>query len=252
MAWLPGQKTFQQIYQEVSEVMIGGSGVVADEYTNPKLSRIKQMVNDEHRRLCALRDWPWMYQENTLQLVADQTDPYVLPDNVAEVYWLNVPVQRVNVIEGSIRGWAKLYPGRYVNLASGQVWMYVKGPLAANGAMQLFMYPASSTGVQATYGFKVRCIDMVDDEDVPLIPPEFQDVLVAKSKMAALMKAGTPESFARMKVYKEEEYMPLLNLMALKCDQAKEWVVAFETGNVNAGSVVGNDSVLWSLATGGW
>lgn len=250
MANLAGQKTFLEIQQEVSENVLGNA-VLADTRSNPTLTQVKRFINDAHREICSKRNWYFLYKEANFNLVKDQTTAHTLPDDVQELYGITIPSEEIRLGETSLDSFNRALPGRYTDQESGQPYSYVKAPIASNGAMQVYIWPAPQENYTARITYKARISNLSDPTDIPLIPPEWQDVLISLASGKAVMKKGSDNSNELAKVY-YELYESRYADMWVHNEAMSEYIkgIVAEWALPVTGSV-GNDILLWNIATNG-
>ena len=198
MAALDGQKTFLEIQTEVADEC---GGVTIANLVRPTVAVLRRLINDAERELCSKWDWYWLYREFTFNTVANQQTAYAMDDTCAMVEWMAVPAQQARIIWKSMAEWEALYPGRYNSAGPTRPWMYIDAPVASNMALQYFLFPAADQVYTVTYGAKLRVGNMVDDDDYPVIPVDWQDMLVAKAKAKYLEYLGTSTTDSRLQNY---------------------------------------------------
>ena len=177
---LAGQKDFLQMQGEISEICL--QMAIADATSNPTLTRIKQVINDSYREICSEQPW-WFLINNTstFDTIASQTDPYALDDTCDSVVQMSIENKQRYLIKMEYENWRKQYPWGFTGQGLQIPIWYINAPTAFNNAQQVLLYPAADAVYTITYVFKRRVFEMSDDTDQPLIPPEFQDVIVARA-----------------------------------------------------------------------
>lgn len=250
MANLAGAKTFLEIQQEVSENVLG-KAALADTYSNPTLTQVKRIINDAYREICSKHDWYFLYKEANFSLVKDQITAHTLPDDVLELYGITIPSLEVRLGETSLDLFNRMLPGRYSDQESGQPYSYVKGPVASNGALQVYIWPSPTDNYTANITYKARVTNLSGDTDVTLIPPEFQDVLINYATAKACIKKGSDNSNEEAKMY-FDLYQDRYNDMWVKSAAMNEYIKGIVAEyNLPVTGSVGNDVLLWNIATNG-
>lgn len=200
MAALNGQKTFLEIQTECADEC---GGVTIAALQRPSLSVLKRLINDAERELCSMWDWYWLYREFSFNTVIGQQTAYALDDTAAMLKWMAVPAQQARIIWKSMAEWEALYPGRYNSAGPTRPWIYIDAPVAANMALSYFLFPAADQVYNVTYGAKLRVGNMVADGDYPVIPVDWQGMLIAKAKAKYLEYLGISSSDPRIGNYEK-------------------------------------------------
>lgn len=189
MAVLANQKTFLQIQQQISEIVLKKTypNVAEDGEDQPGLTRLKQIINDAYSEVSAEVAWRWRFFDGyTFQTVAGQQTPYVMPDNCEEIICVTIPLFQQRLWATEYSQWLTNYPGLYTNYANAKPWAYIPAPEAANNAQQIYLFPAADAPVPAgSYTVKVvymiRVTPLVNNGDYMVCPPEFQDIIIDRA-----------------------------------------------------------------------
>lgn len=198
MAALDGQKTFLEIQTELADEI---GGVTVANLVRPTLTVLKRIINDAERDLCSMWDWSWLYREYSFPTVANQETAYAMDDDCAEVLWMAVPAQQARITWLSMSDWEALYPGRYNSVGPARPWNYIEAPNGSNNGLQYFLFPDADQVYTVTYGAKLRVGNLSADADYPVIPVDWQGMLLAKAKVKYLQYLGVSSTDPRMKNY---------------------------------------------------
>lgn len=188
MAVLNNQKTFLQIQQQISEQVLKKDypNVVQDNYDQPGLTRLKQIINDAYTEISTEVAWRWRFIDTfTFPTVPGQQTPYAMPDDCEELLWVTIPLFQQRLWATEYSQWLTNYPGGYTNYANAKPWSYIEAPFAANNATQIYLFPAADAPAGANYivkiGYMKRVPLLVNDGDYMICPPEFQDAVIDRA-----------------------------------------------------------------------
>lgn len=201
MAILSNQKTFLQVQQQLSELVLKTTypNVAADAVTQPGLTRLKQIINDAYAEITSEVDWRWRFIDTyTFPTVAGQQTPYVMPDDCEDLLWVTIPFFQQRLWATEYSQWLTNYPGGYTNYANAKPWSYIQAPDAANNEMQIYLFPAADAPVPAgaytvKIGYMRRVTPLVLDADVMVCPPEFQDLVINRAILKTYQFLGDPK-----------------------------------------------------------
>ncbi len=196
---IPGQKTFLQIQQEISEEILDLT--IATTETRPTLSRLKQIINDRHRMICTAWSWWWMYREDTFPTVANQTTPYFPGSEYQEIQWMTIPAYQRKLAWLDMAAWEAFAPGRFSSYGPGIPENYIPGTPDTDQGFGYFLFPAANQVYTVNFGAKLRCPDMTADADKPLLLADWQDLLLNGAKMDVLKFFGVDPSTPRFQSY---------------------------------------------------
>ena len=209
MALLSNQKTFLQIQQEISERVFKKTypTVVEDGADQPGLTRLKQIINDAYTEISSERPWRWRFYDGyTFQTVPGQTAPYALPDNCEELLLVTIPQYQQRLWATEYSQWITNYPGGYTNYSPTKPWTYIPAPSAsvetptANNASQIYLFPAADGNQGANYvvkaAYMIRVLPLVNNGDVLICPPEFQDLVISRALHKAYEFTANTEKMA--------------------------------------------------------
>lgn len=245
MANLPGTKTFETIYTEVSNNAFGR--LATSEDVPVSLTRLKQIVNDSQREICTKKDWSWLYTEADFTLTGGQTTAFALPDACGAVLGLSIPSENVKLGEISMEAWTLLYPDRFISQTTGQPEVYIKGANATNNAMQIFVWPSPAATYTARLFYRKRVSDMTNTTDVPVIPVDWQDVLIAHAT-AECFRALNDDKSDKAAQRWQARYLDRFQDMFIQDCNNKEYAPTITEPNA---TVTGrSDAALWRSAQG--
>ncbi len=202
MTVLANQKSFLQIQQQISEVVLKTTypGVAKDGVTQPGLTRLKQIINDAWTEISSEQDWRWRFIDTfTFQTVEGQQTPYPMPDNCEELLWVTIPFFQQRLWATEYSQWLTNYPGGYTNYANAKPWSYIQAPYSANNEIQLYLFPAADAPVPAgaytvKIGYMKRVSLLVGDTDYLTCPPEFQDLVINRAILKTFQFLGDPRA----------------------------------------------------------
>lgn len=180
MANLAGQKTFLDVQQQISELVLRKT--IADTSTQPTLTRLKAIINDAYLEVCTEVEWSWRFKDSgTFNTVANQTTPYVMPDTVEEVFWMTIPAYQQKLWYASYGQWLVNYPGKFTNVSATKPWAYIEGEKASNNALQFYLFPQAAQVYTVNYGYMLRITPLSGDTDIMICSPEMQDIVVNRA-----------------------------------------------------------------------
>lgn len=184
---LPGGKTFLQIQAELGEKVLGtqtGSTPYWTTTTRPMLARVKQLINDAYREICSERTWWFLFREETFATVVGQTTSYAVADSAEEVTYMAIEARQQKLNWMEYADWRTIYPGGYTNMGNMLPTFYVPAPPdSTDSSLKYYLAPGPCDQIYTVkYGMKLRISDLSADADVPLITPQWQDVLVLKAE----------------------------------------------------------------------
>lgn len=188
MAVLSNQKSFLQIQQQISELVLKTAypNVAQDNVTQPGLTRLKQIINDAYTEISTEVAWRWRFYDGyTFPTVAGQQTPYAMPDDCEELLWVTIPLYQQRLWATEYSQWLTNYPGGYTNYANAKPWAYIPAPDAANNAYQIYLFPAADAPQNGPYivkaGYMKRVTPLAADGDYMICPPEFQDAVIDRA-----------------------------------------------------------------------
>lgn len=189
MTVLNNQKTFLQIQQEISELVLKTTypNVAVDGQTQPGLTRLKQIINDAYTEVSTEVAWRWRFFDGySFNTVAGQITPYVMPDDCEEILMVTIPLFQQRLWATEYSQWVTNYPGTFTNYANAKPWSYIPAPVAGNNAQEIYLFPAADAPVPAgSYSVKVvymkRVPPLVNNGDYMICPPEFQDAVIDRA-----------------------------------------------------------------------
>ena len=180
---LPGVKDFLAMQTEVFADVHNTDDLTTA--TFPALARIKQIINDEDRKLCAGKEWMWVRRERTITMV-DGTSVYTLDADVRKVG--NIMREetvglRVNFMPR--QNYENAFPKGDIDAPAGRprIWTPVD-PDVDNAFKVKFRNipgPDEDTKVLKFTAF-IRPPAMINDVDIPIYPEEFQDIVLGRVK----------------------------------------------------------------------
>ena len=183
---LPGQKTFLQIQTELGGQILGSQGLTApyfDATTRPTLTEAKMLINDAYREICSYRPWWFLFQEYTFNTVVGQTTPYIMDVAVEQVQMMNINARQLKLTWMAYSDWRVIFPGKYTNMANMLPTFYIPAQPGTGNELQFYLGPGPADAIYTVqYGAKIRVSDMSATTDVPLIRPEWQDILILRAK----------------------------------------------------------------------
>jgi hypothetical protein len=249
MAALTGQKTFLEIQTEIADEC---GGVTIANLVRPSLTQLKRIINDAERVICGSFDWVWLYREFTFPTVANQTTAYALDDTAAELMWLTIPAKQYKLAWMGMSTWEAAYPGRYASTGPSIPWAYIQAPPASNMGLQYFLFPQADQVYTCNYGAKLRVGSMSADGDYPVIPVDWQDMLLNKAKADYLQYLRLPGVDPRIQGYMAK-YQEVWKLAWMKDQSNGEQVNRLRDAPLerNLGLGVGMDPARIMWITGG-
>lgn len=189
MAVLANQKTFLQIQQQISEIVLKTTypNVAADGVDQPGLTRLKQIINDAYTEVCTEVSWRWRFYDGySFNTVEGQQTPYTMPDDCEEILDVTIPFFQQRLWATEYSQWITNYPGTYTNYANAKPWAYIPAREASNNAWQIYLFPAADAPAgSGNYSVKVvymkRALPLTANSDVLICPPEFQDIVINRA-----------------------------------------------------------------------
>lgn len=184
---MAGQKTFLQIQAELGEKIVGtatGSSPYFDAYTRPTLTRVQQIINDAYRELCSQQDWWFLFRQSTFSTVVGQTTAYAVDVNAEMVTNMAIEARQQKLNWMEFGDWRTIYPGGYQNMGNMLPTFYIPSPPdPVTSGLQYFLGPGPCDQIYTVkYGMKLRVSDMTASGDYPLVPAQWQDVLIWKAE----------------------------------------------------------------------
>lgn len=250
MATIPGQKTFLEIQQEISEEAL--SMTLADSTSRPTLTRLKQMINDAEREICNAFPFSFMFRESTFPTVVGQTTPYGVSATAQEILFMEIQAKQQSLVWMDYNTWAKVYPGGYTNFSNSIPGWYIPAPpdvdAADQNTLQYYIFPAADQIYTVTYGFQLACANMSATTDLPIIPARYQHVLIelAKAKVWKFLGQGSKPNYEDSMALFKQEYAKMIIL-----DQRVEecsWRFRFRRDEILRSGINNIDRVLWFSA----
>ena len=176
---LPGQKTFLELQNEIAVNVFAQAA--AGTNTNPTLSTIKNIINKWYKRFFDQHKWIWAQKETTFPTVANQVR-YILPDDTLKIITMQIRNLVRDIREIDRDRFIKDYPGGWTTITAAVPLVYMYAPPVASGtsknALQVDMWPYPDQIYTITMDYMARFTPMSLDTDVPVIPPEYDPVLV--------------------------------------------------------------------------
>lgn len=226
---IPGQKTFLEIQQEISQEILDKD--IADTESRPTLTRLKQIINDRQRMILTAWSWWWMYREDSFNTVIGQTTPYYPGPEYQEVQWMTIPAQQRRIPWLSMADFETLYPGRYTSYGNAVPFNYIPAPPDADQGLGYYLFPGANQVYTVAFGAKLRVPNMTLDADTPLIPADWQDLLLNGAKMDVLKFFGTNTGEPRYKNY-EQMYNSRFQQAILEDQRTEENVWRFRSAKM--------------------
>lgn len=230
---IQGQKTFVTMQQDISQIALKTPyGQVAPSSGSVTNILVKELINDAYMEICSERDWWFMFNYAGFTTVPFQVLPYIFPDNVQEIRYMTIPAYQQKLKYATFEQWIVNYPGRYTNVGPTKPWAYIPGPPAVDNALQYFLFPTADANngnnYNVEYGFKQRIVPLANDYDFPIIPAEFQQVIINR----ALEKLFRIMNDPRQETYSDGEGMNTdanrrYNAFWLKNEQFTDYVAKF-------------------------
>lgn len=200
MAQLNNQKNFLQILQQISETVLKTDypNIAGDNVTQPGLTRLKQIINDAYTEVSTEVAWRWRFNDQfTFPTVVGQITPYTLPDDCEELLWVTIPLYQQRLWATEYSQWLTNYPGGFTNYANAKPWAYIPADMAANNASQIYLFPAADAPSGGNYivkiGYMKRVPPLVNNTDVMICPPEFQDAVIDRAMRKTYEFLGDPK-----------------------------------------------------------
>lgn len=185
---LSNQKTFLQMQQEVAWVCLKTDwpNTAEDNQNSPGLTQVQQMINDAYSEITTEQDWSWRFTDQyTFNTVVGQ-QLYPMPDDCEDILDMLIPLfqQRLRAVLYS--QWITNYPGKYTNYANTKPWAYIPTNNSADNALQIYLFPAADGSPAAGYytvnvAYLRRATPLVNPGDIPICPPEFQDLVINRA-----------------------------------------------------------------------
>jgi len=201
MANLAGQKDFEAIYQEVADEVF--DNVTAGTGTDPSLVRVKSYVNDAYRELVSEFPAWFKFKEFTPSTPSDPTFTLALSDEIVRIESIQIPSIQLLLREMTREMFNAYHPGGQSITGPGNPVAWIAAPRASNNALQVDFYPTPDQAYVLSVWAEVRFSDLSATTDVPVITPEWQDVLIKKAKMYAFLKVGDPRAEDFRQLYEE-------------------------------------------------
>jgi hypothetical protein len=252
MANLPGTKPFVSLVEEVAQFTIGASAadLATGNPTNPSLTILKQIVNDSYREIVSKRNWAFLFDIKTITCVQGQATPFPLDDACDNPYWFRIAAEAKRLNFMPYDQWLMKWPAGFTNMGNSSPLYYIPAPIAANGAKQVLLFPASDNSARVVeYGMKKRIEDMSDPTDVMLIPAEWQDVVIKLAIYKTFIKRQDPDN---ANVYYALYNSRLAEMMVWDASFV-EWVDSImDLSMSRMGSTLGSfNQTAWAIGTGG-
>lgn len=197
-----GGKQLQDIETEIADELWNLSTANLVRPTKAVLDRI---INDTEREICAAYDWSWLYAEQTFNTVVGQQTPYTMESNIQDILWMSVPLYQARISWMSMSEWESRWPGRYGAAGPCRPYAYIDAPPTTDGlnTQQWFLFPAADNIYTVNIGVRLRAGILAQPTDTPLIPEEWQGMLLNKAKAKCLGYVGG-SSMERMQFYEGE------------------------------------------------
>lgn len=253
MAIIPGQKTFLEIQQEISEEVLDKA--LADSTSRPNLSRLKAMINDAEREICNAFPFSFMFREGSFTTVVGQQTPYgdgKISNTAQEILFMRIGAKQQGLVWMDFNSWEKSYPGLYTNFSNSIPTYYIPAPVdtaAANqNTLQYYLFPAADDTYTVSYGYQLACANMSSTTDYPIIPARYQHVLIllAKAKAWDFLGQGSKPNFESTYAQFQREYAKMI----IKDQTVEEcsWRFRFRKDETMRASINNINFVLWNQA----
>jgi hypothetical protein len=252
MAILPGQKTFLQIQQEISEEVLDTA--IATTTSRPNLARLKVMINDAQREICNAFPFSFMFRESSFPTVVNQQTPYDVDTTAQEIIFMGIQAKQQSLVWMDYNSWVKVYPGGFTNFQPTIPGWYIPAPPdTANTAPSLryYIFPQADQVYTISYGFELSCANMTADADYPVIPARYQHVLIylAKAKAWDFLGQGSKLNFQTAFEMYQKEYAKMI-ILDQKVEECS-WRFRFRKEEMARSGINNIDRVLW-FGTNGW
>lgn len=221
MANLAGQKTFDQIVSEVGEYIF--TNTTPSTTTFPTLSRIQTMVNDKQREICSKKPWWFLFKQDTFNTVGN-TSNYAMSDSAEKVLNMEIPAKFLKLAFMPRSQFVVAYPAENSTTTPALPLAYIPAAPASNNALTYDLFPTPDQVYTVKYWFKKR-VDVLSGSQVPVIPPEWQDVLVHSVVAEAFAMLGPQDPRA---AYHLDIYQKRYREMWLEDEQNLDWQDAFK------------------------
>lgn len=174
---LAGQKTWNQIQTLVGQYLFGAAQ--SSDWTNPDIGTLQTMINDKYRELCSRKNWWFLFDSDTFGTVPG-THLYAMADKAQQVILMSIPANELKLTYMNRADFFTQYPAENDQVGRAIPFCYIPAEAASNNALQFDLFPTPDKNYRVLYWYKKRINDM--DYSVngtyPVIPPEWQDVLV--------------------------------------------------------------------------
>lgn len=249
---IPGQKTFLQIQQEVSEECVGTLyPAVASATDRPSITRLKQFINDAQREVCGMHNWAFLFRESSFPTVVSQQTAYTVDAGAQDIWFMTIQSLQLKLIWMSYDEWVYTSPGKYTGFSNSQPVNYIPAPPDTDNDLQYYLFPAASAVWTVNYGYQLAVSNMTADADIPVVPARWQHLIVAlaKAKCYELFGDGSADRYERvMKYYLHETNKAIVeDLRIEEC----AWRLRDRATETGASSVQNLSRVLWFGASGG-
>ena len=224
---LIGQKTFLDIQNEIASEVFGTPAGAAS-LVRPTQTELQRIINDAERDLCSRWQWSWLYREDTMTLVVGQTTPYYVGKSYSDVLWMTIPAKMIKLGWKSMAEWVALYPGRYSQASPALPWGYIEAPPDTDLGLGYYIFPSASEAFVVQYGARLRAGLMTASTDYPVVPEQWQSLLLFEAKRQALIFTGVGASDPRLATY-EAEVAKLFQLAWLTDQRMSETVNKFRS-----------------------
>lgn len=189
MANLSGQRTFEQMYQEVEQNIL--EQTVLSTSTYPTLATVKNILNKHYKIFVGKYKWEWAKKSTTLATV-NGTTQITMPDDVAEVYQMQIRANSVDLKYMPREEFLKQFPAGWTNVGNSIPALYIPAAPASNNALQFDLWPTPNAIFTINYDYRARFTPMSATTDVPVIPPEYDPYLVHKTIAECMQMLGDP------------------------------------------------------------
>ena len=175
MANLAGQRAFLTLQNAIGDRLLQQTALSTSTY--PTLARVKEEINTVYKRIYGERPWKWQLVSTTLATVAGTTT-YTLPDTVIEPYNMQIRSLGLDIQYISREVFLKEQPYGWTNVGQTMPRFAIPAAPASNNAMQIDFWPTPDAIYTVNYDYRSRFTQLSGDTDIPVIPPEFDDLLV--------------------------------------------------------------------------
>ncbi len=181
-ALLPGQKNFADLELEVRDYLFGNSANTVGQNTWPDQARIQRLLNDKQREICSGKEYWFLYDQATFNTVAN-TFRYELAPAVSKVMDLTIPARFFKLQFLPRAQYDVIYPGGQGQVSPAMPLGYIMAPPAGTGgtnqnASQIDLFPTPDQVYTMSYWYRKRTDQISGTQNIPIIPPEWQDILV--------------------------------------------------------------------------